>query len=121
VAGPWIAPQEARLGLRLGRTRRDSFPNLRKCLLPDIPAEVGEPERFLPFVSVCELILYSLTLTNIEPHCTPCHELGEVPIKGMNLLSSQLKEAECEAVSQHRANYTTVASLLGFNSVQTPS
>lgn len=35
VAGPWIAPQEARLGLRLGRTRRDSFPNLRKCLPPD--------------------------------------------------------------------------------------
>lgn len=35
VAAPWIAPQEARLGLRLGRTRRDSFPNLRKCLPPD--------------------------------------------------------------------------------------
>lgn len=42
VAGPWIAPQEARLGLRLGRTR-DSFPNLRKYLPPDIPAEVGKP------------------------------------------------------------------------------
>lgn len=49
VAAPWIAPREARLGLRLGRTR-DSFPNLRECLPPDIPAEVGKPLRFLPFM-----------------------------------------------------------------------
>ncbi|GAB1299960.1 DnaJ homolog subfamily A member 3, mitochondrial [Apodemus speciosus] len=40
VAEPWIAPQEARIGERLGRTMRDSFPNLRKYLLPDTPAEM---------------------------------------------------------------------------------
>lgn len=48
VAEPWIAPQEARIGERLGRTMRDSFPNLRKCLLPDTPAEVGKPVSVLP-------------------------------------------------------------------------
>lgn len=35
VAEPWIAPQEARIGERLGRTMRDSFPNLKEYLLPD--------------------------------------------------------------------------------------
>jgi hypothetical protein len=47
VAEPWIAPQEARIGERLGRTMRDSFPNLRKYLLPDTPAEVGKPVSLL--------------------------------------------------------------------------
>lgn len=41
VAGPRLALPQAGIGLRLRRTRRDSFPNLRKCLAPDTPSEVG--------------------------------------------------------------------------------
>ncbi|KAI1233897.1 DnaJ subfamily A member 3, partial [Lamprotornis superbus] len=39
VAGPRLALTQAGIGLRLRRTRRDSFPNLRKCLPPDTPSE----------------------------------------------------------------------------------